>query len=639
MSALLALSLQVLSCLGWGAGLLRLLGLTRCTAPGTRGILSFALGVGLLGWLVFFLGLAGMLTPGWLAALLLIGAAGLPFLDWRALAATDKLDSWGWTLVVLIGGVLFLDLAEALSPPADADTLAYHFNAPKLFLERGSLLFILRPLDGAIPYLTQMTFLPVLALGGERAMTLWTMATGWAAGALVYILVREVLTRNWGLALALIFLTLPAVIYGAGTGQVEVRMTLFALLSGWAVARALSTGNPRFALLAGLATGFYIGSKYIGLLFAAVCGIALLMQKRWFLHGLLFGLAALAMGSQWYVWNAVHTGDPFFPMLFQWLGRDDLVLWTQAQNDFFGQNFLKNERVFDRTPLNFLLYPFLVTLDAPAATEGRRIGLGPFGLVLLPFALAGVWAFRARLRNSAVSTYALLALLFYVLWFFSGPSQRVRHLLTVFPFLMICFTVAAVRFTDTRQLRAPLLAAMVAVIALQFAGATVFGLKYVRYVLGSETREAYLTRSLSGYSVVPWINAHLSKSDLLFHSERQIMYYLDIPNLFVSPYTQGVVDLAPTAKEPQEFLDALHTLGVTHLLLPADQWKQWRSGGERQWDNCFHSLKTFEVEKFQSRTLSALAPSRFLFELIAVADGACGLSRPDQPPGESQKRP
>ena len=93
------------------------------------------------------------------------------------LRPSERADGVFWALLAMLAFVLACDLCEGLAPPADADSLAYHFALPKQFLSAGHLQFVPRAVDGAVPLLPQMTYLVALGLGGERAMTLWTMVS------------------------------------------------------------------------------------------------------------------------------------------------------------------------------------------------------------------------------------------------------------------------------------------------------------------------------------------------------------------------------------------------------------------------------------------------------------------------------
>lgn len=628
MTALATVVAELACCLGFGALMLRLLGL-RDEPAGLRVGIAFALGFGLLGWLLFFVGIGGMFTVPVFLAVLAVGLAGLPLLAPTLTALRPpKLDPLGWTLVALLAVVFALDLVEAMAPPTDADSLAYHFAAPRQFVRAGAIEFILRPLDGAIPYLVQMTYVPALALGGERAMTLWTMATGWAAVGLCLALAREHLPRNWALAVALLLATVPATIYAAGTGQIEIRMALFGMASAWGAGRAIATGRLRFAALAGLAGGFYIAAKYLGLLFAAAVGAVLLAHRRAMALILTFGIVAVVAGVQWYGWNALHTGDPAFPMFFQWLGRTDLALWTHEHDAFFKGVFMELDRPIPRTLVNMLLYPFWVTLDAPPATEGKQVGLGPFGLLILPVALWSVWHWRHAIRRGPLLAYAAVTTLFFVLWFVTGSSQRVRHLLPLAPLLFICLAVAAERATRARPaLRAPVAVALALSLVVQLGGTALFGWKYVRHLASGEDHETYLRGNLAVYEPVPWLNAHLGAGDRLFIGERQLFYFLDMPTLFASPHTQAAVDLRADQADAAQLYHQLRAAGLTHVLLRRVATDQ-AAYGQPAMDALSHSpclqlVRGFDARAIGSRTLPGSgAPVRL--DLYRVA-GACAL--------------
>ncbi len=625
--AVVVLVMQILACLGLGTLLLRALKVDGDLATAEHLGLAFACGFGILGWLVFPIGVWAGLADGWLWGLLAAGALGLLLFPRRPIQPLGRLDAVGWGLVVVLAVSMAFDLMEGLSPPADADSLAYQFNIPKQFIAQGRVRFIPRPLDGAVPLLIQMTYIPALALGGERALTLWAMVSGWAPAFLLFVLARRYLSLNWSLTLALVFLTTPAVVYGGGTGQVEVKMALFVLASTWAVVRAVETGRTAYAVAAGLGAGFYVGAKYMGLLFAAAAGLMVLWHRRWPALSIAFGLALLAAGFQWYAWNWLHTGDPLFPKFYQWIGRDGLAEWTKAHDLIYTEIFFRQERGVPRNLLWFFLYPFKATLDPLLVFDSGRVGLGPYGLLLLPFALLGAWKFRARLRRSPLLVVAAIAALYYTALFFTGPSQRVRHLVPVLPLFLICITAAAQRFTAGTPMGRPLIAAALLTIGLQISGQGLFSANNLEFVLTGEDRQSYLRRNVLKYEAAAWINANLAKTDRIVVNERQLFYYLDVPYFFASPFAQALVDVSAAVDDPRRLYRQLADQGITHLFLPV---REEAGGGvysapygllDRA--GCLEVMKEFELPVFASRTLSTLSGSRVKARILRLKAPSC----------------
>jgi 4-amino-4-deoxy-L-arabinose transferase-like glycosyltransferase len=627
--------LLALACLGAGRAALRALGLTdelgSCAAP-----IGFAIGVGLLGWVVFFLALAGWLQPWQLALALVPGLAGLALKRTAPptpAAPLDQLVVAGLALVAVIG---FLNLVQALAPPADADTLAYHFALPKEILRAGHLVFVPRAGDGAIPLLLHMTYLVALGIGGELALTLWVMLLGWAAAWLFYALARLWLDRRWSLGLVVLFMTTPAVVFGGGSGQLELKLTLFALTAGFAIMRAIRSGDWRYACLAGLAAGDYIAAKYLGLVFAAACGSILMLQRRWLLHGAVFAAAALAVGWQWYLWNALNSGDPVFPMLFDWLGAKD-GYWSAASQAVFRSDWIAQEDPAPQTLFWFLAYPFVATLDGFSTWDSGRTGLGPFALLVLPIAGLGAWRSRRALLKHPLLPLAALSLVFYALWFFSGVSQRVRHLLPLYPVLLLCLIVAARRYAGETGLIRHLAAAALLTLALQCAGIGVFSVNYLRYLATGETRLEFLQRNVAGFSPLPWINANLTASDRLLFADRQLQYYIDAPSYLAAPLLQNLVDLLPGGNDPRRFLREARALGVTHVLV-VPSLRDFASG-ERYGngvlpadlaalvaDGCATVVHSDVVLLPPSRTLPTLALQTSSSDVVKLEPTACGAS-------------
>ena len=154
--------LQLIACIGFGSVVLRILGVSRNLTIPERVLWGFGFGYGVFGWLLFFVGIAGLFEHLAIYFLLGTGVLGLLSIQNLPILISPKENIGNWTffecaLLAVLTFAVAIDLLEGLAPPADADSLAYHFALPKYFIKQGRLLFVERALDGAIPLLNQMT--------------------------------------------------------------------------------------------------------------------------------------------------------------------------------------------------------------------------------------------------------------------------------------------------------------------------------------------------------------------------------------------------------------------------------------------------------------------------------------------------
>lgn len=630
MNSLAVLLLQTLSCIGLGAAVLRLLKIDRELQWAERAAWSFVLGIGVLGWLFFFLGAAGMFSGLAMLMALVFGACGIVFLGRPDGQTTAPLMTVERLLLAVLVLALGLDALEALSPPADADTLAYHFATPKLFLEAGKIFFIPRAVDGAAPLLLQMTYTAALGLGGEKALTLWTMVSGWGAAALLYIIARKYMCRAWALAVTLIWLTTPVVLYGGGAGHVEVRNAGFVLLAIAALMAGRETGWLRYAAVAGLAAGLFVASKYTGLLFAAAAVPALLSFRRWPSQVVVFAAMALLAGFQWYLWNFLHTGDPVFPMLFPLIGGADYPYWDAAHHLALHNDLFMGERAVANNPLWMVVYPFLATFSTSGAFDSERAGMGPFLFLILPFAVAGFWRYRRDIISGPWAVALIVLTLFYGLWFLSGSSQRVRHLMPLYPVALLTCTFLALRWSASAKATWPLMAAAMLTLGIQMFGHGASSLNYARHVFSGESRDAFYERNVSGSAAVKWINENLTDKDKVVFANRELHYLIDVPVYYAHPASEVLVDIRQTADNPKRYYRQLQELGVSHILTTLTQKDrppvkaEYR--GSSQWrallaSGCVQEIMRVPVQSIRSRSLSVKGPSDG-WQLILKLDSA-----------------
>ena len=634
MTALLILLLQSVACVGYGAAVLRIFKVAGGLNWTERTSWSFVLGIGVLGWLLFFVGVSGQLGSVAMLIMLIAGVPGVVLLGRPEGLNGDSLGRVEGLLLAVLLMALALDCLEGMSPPGDADTLAYHFATPKLFLEAGRIFFIPRAVDGAAPLLLQMTYTSALGLGGEKALTLWTMVSGWGTALLLFVLARNHMNRAWALALTLIWLTTPAVLYGGGSGQIEVRNAGFVLLGVAALMRARETNLLRYAAIAGLTAGLFIASKYTGLLFAAAAVPALLTLRRWPLQGLVFGVTGVLAGFQWYLWNFLHTGDPVFPMLYPLIGGAHYPYWDAAHHLALQHDLFMGERAIANTPLWMLAYPFLATFSTSGTFDSERAGMGPLLLLILPFVVAGFWRYRQEIKSGPWLVAIITLSVFYGLWFLSGSSQRVRHLTPLYPVALLVCGYLAMRWSESAKAAWPLNVAVMLTLAIQMAGHGASSLNYARHVFTDESRDAYYLRNVSGYAAVKWINDNLMDADKVMFVNRQLHYLINVPSYYGHSSNETFVDIRPAADNPKGYYRQLQDLGISHVLttLPPMDHPSTRaeSSGVGQWRavmaaGCATEFARVPLRSIRSRSLGAMSLNAGWQSIVKLGPPSCAI--------------
>ena len=599
MSSILVLMILILSCLGYGLLGLRLIGCPHAPSWGEDYGRAFALGMGTLGWLVFWFGISGFLQS-WILWLILVPGVLIFVLLHNKLKICSfyEIGKISWMLLIILIFTVSLDLLEALAPPADADTLAYHYALPKQFFKNGVIEFVPIVVDGAIPLLTHMTYILALGLGGETSLTLWSFTTQFFLVLALYGVGRRWLSREWSLVIALVLETSPAVIYGGGSGHMEIRTALYMLIGAIAIAEGTKQKSLSLVILAGLMAGFFMSSKYFGLFAATGIGTVILFQKNFWRTGIIFSSIVFLSGTQWYGWNLYHTGMPVFPTMYNIMGSPISQFWNEALEQAYDGEGLGGHVCVPANLFWFFWYPVATTFNPENCFDSGRIGLGLYLWFLLPGLFFGLWHYRSRFKDSLLFKFSIPAVMYYILWFFIPANQMTRHLLPIFPILLVSTTVVIYHLAIVlKKTWWHVLLKMSATICILIGLGiqSLFMINYLKYHFLQETRDVFYLRNVGRYNLVQWINQNLTKTDRIGNPIRYLNYLLEVPYIYL--HNSSYITNARSSTATEKIIRQLKAENISHII----NWNPIADILVR--NNIFKVLISFDTVTFHSRTL------------------------------------
>ncbi|MFQ5685042.1 MAG: ArnT family glycosyltransferase [Candidatus Scalindua sp.] len=408
-----------------------LLGLLRLSVAGRLQHVFFAsgLGLGLVGYVTFVLGLTALLRQSVIACtyvlLLLLGIWGWRrFLLLRQLHWVEvwvRIRSLSWPEKILLGFLGFIagiNLLAALAPVIGVDELIYRLAAADLYLRHERIFYIPSIWLHQQPQQIQMIQLWGMSLGSDST----AQVIQWAMGVMLLLVLidfgRREMPLFWALLGGAILYSYSDVIILSGRASPDLANALFMVLSLLAWVNWLKAGGWRWLVLAGLFAGLFAAGARLPGAYGAIALAVLVFIYGWrrfhwrpqsaLALGLLVGSIAFLVVLPWYMKTYFQTGSPFWPFLFNIFGACDwtpeafeyaIVLRTKEVGLGVGK-WLSLERV--------LFAPWHLSITPERFNSGV---MGPLVLAVLPMAL--LVRLPARLRY-ILAACGILACFWYI---------------------------------------------------------------------------------------------------------------------------------------------------------------------------------------------------------------------------------
>jgi hypothetical protein len=463
---------------------------------------------------------------------------------------------------ILAGLACLGSLLAALAPPTAGDALCYHLELPKVFLADHGLTFLVDNVNSTFPALVQMWYLWGLALDGPVAAGLIHWGLGVLLALATVVLATPLVGRPWAWIAGAVVVLVPGVNNQMTAPLVDVALALLttlALAAWWQA--VVADGGRRWFLLAGLAAGGALGTKYLAAVFAAAVAAHaawLFVRSRCRRCAVLEGAAIVAVvaasvAGPWYVraaWH--HQGNPVYPFLSE--------MFTESAPSDDCRTLPPNKSPLGRSVLALAAAPWEVTMH-PERFGGRGHQLGVLFLAAAP----GVLIAR-RLRG--LGMFVAVAGAYSLLWFLL--RQNVRFMLPAVPPLAVAVVWVWIEMRRMPTLPRRLAAgAFAAALAAYAAVGLMRSEGHVAVALGLESRPDYLAAHEP-----TWLAAEMSNGllgpDAHLLSQDYRAFYFDCKVTRESLYRQRTgYDRQIT--DPSRLSRYLRSQGFTHLLLAENQ--------------------------------------------------------------------
>lgn len=601
---LLILSFILISANGWGAFIWFNAELSHLE----RLVFATATGLGIISFLVFFLGLIGFVNSPLYFLVLMTGFIMLVASGKQIHARTHP----GLGLLALAALVpLTSTLIGALAPPTQFDSLVYHLALPSRYIQAGKYFAVPHNIFFSFPQNIEMLYQMAMKLDSDIAANLIHWSFFPLTAAAIYSLSKRFADKTTALIAPLIWLFTPAAMFVSTGTYVDLGLAFYAFAALYAFLLWQELKGKRYLVYCAVFSGLACGTKYTAAVNVVALAVLILLARRRHSHGsqppvngpsiadrlrafkyrdcAKYLIVTLLVLSPWLIKNLIFANNPVSPWATGFFS-DTLVTKAQAGAYFshIGGHGISIEGVMD-----FLRLPFDLTFTGYKFGGGFDI-LGPVFLLFLPALFLGI---KIDKIDKILLIYSVI---FLVLWLLTGKVMR--FLLPVLPALCILTARGIEAFTGPethKYIRFLLYALLAAAFThnIMIYHWTMASVDPYSVVTGRLTKSEYLSGKLNYYRAASGELNKLPKgSKTVFLGETRSYYSLgDI----IAPTDfdpNPLIVHSNAAPDDRGLLEKLRSEGITHIFVNNYEFDrlsvkaQFTEQGLRNWEALKNNL-------------------------------------------------
>lgn len=506
---------------------------------------SIAILIGIYSYLLFSLGILGLLYKNIIiAATLIFLAVSLFFFRNKILKnRIFSLKKSNLFLDIIIIQAI-VNLIGALGPELGFDALWYHLTLPKIFLENHKLIHIPGGLlyYSDMPKLTEMLYLLPLSTIGEVGAKMIHFIFGLLVSVAIYRLSRKFLDKKFSLLSVVIFCSNLVVGWQSTTAYIDLARVFFEVMAVWGFinwyeSRVNSSAKRGWFIESAVMIGLAISTKLLSIGSLFIFLLLIMYSSSKFNRELLVKLfiyssIALYVALPWLMFSFLNTGNPIYP------------LFSSYAKEGFTLNILNPLMILNK------LWDLFTHASDP---------ISPIYIVFLPLIVVFFKNFSRQVKILTIYSLLFLAVFYFI------PENESRYVLTDFSILSIIVSYLIHEFLKGKFLKNFSIAFIVLISIVSIAYRGIANSKYLPVIIGLESKDKFLADHLNFnygdfYDTDGYFKKYVNSSDKVLLYGFHNLYYIDFPFIDSSYVKRG---------------DKFNYIAVQNSHLP-DRFKFWK---------------------------------------------------------------
>lgn len=407
----------------------------------------------------------------------------------------------------LIGFIIIqslINLIGALGPELSFDSLWYHLTIPKLYLENNHIFHIPGNLlyYSDIPKAIDLFYLLPLSLGNEIGAKLIHFIFGLLCVFVIYKLSTKFVSQKFSLIASLIFYSSLVVGWESITAYVDLGWTFFEIVALYQFLNWIDRKNIKNLICFAVIVGLSVCTKIVALNSIIVFSLLILVvgyQSKEKIFNILRNIAlfmgvSIAIPLPWFIFSYINTNNFFYPLF----DKEIIIKFKPEISNLFNL-FIKSA-----DPIN------------------------PIYVIIIP--LIFIVYKKFEFKEKIVFTYCFFALILWYLFAQVGGSRFILPYLPAYSLL----TVIILNYIKDIKIKNYIIGLILFFSLTSISYRLLANYKYVPYVLGTETKQQFLTNNLNFsfgdfYDTDNYFKSNIKNTDKVLLYGFHNLYYVNFP--------------------------------------------------------------------------------------------------------------